>query len=84
MEDYIIETSVPMPDKHMIGRKLKHPFTKMNVGDSFFVPLEKADLRLGAMRVRVAAGKFAIKNPGLRFAVHLNDERTGARCWRTQ
>lgn len=59
-------------------RETKYPFHDMKIGDSFYVPIEEADI--GA--VRVAACTAAKKDHRkVRFAVHKDPSNTGCRVY---
>jgi hypothetical protein len=70
---YEIEKNVPLaPSRQGAGNKRKYPFSKMDVGDSFYVP--RGDVELNALQYRLSAaarahgvrngGKFATRREG--------------------
>jgi len=78
---FTIEQDVPTP----AGRS-KYPFQEMEVGDSFFVPLEDETLaKRRAQSVRAQAGRFGKIN-GVKFSIRTLDEdgQVGVRCWRVE
>lgn len=80
-----IEKDVPAPP-HKKGRPRKYPFSSMEVGDSFTVPLLGVMTSKGdkaAARLSTAAGFYARMNGG-RFVVRTDREAGEARCWRVE
>jgi hypothetical protein len=78
---FVIETDVPAP----AGRS-KYPFAEMDLGDSFFVPLEDETVaNRRAQSVRAQAGRFGKLN-GVKFSIRTLDEdgQVGVRCWRVE
>lgn len=72
---YKIEKNIPVAKLQPSGSK--YPFTKMEVGDSFFV---KGDLKK-RQAVAVAVYNYKLSNKGIGFCTRTNDE--GIRVWRT-
>lgn len=75
---YEIESNVPPPKK---SQRNKYPFDDMKVGDSFFVPLEKAD----PSSVRNSAFSHAQRRDDFAVSVrHVTKDgvKTGVRVWR--
>lgn len=72
-----IEKGIPMPTVTTRGlegsSKVKYPWRKMEIGDSFLFPTE-------IQRQSYAAATQASRLTGFRFAVRRTD--AGYRCWR--
>lgn len=76
---YEIESGVQIPSKR---RASKYPFERMQVGDSFAVPvLHGADAGALAAALRTSAYAFG-KEQNIKFTVRLNEDRSLARVWR--
>jgi hypothetical protein len=77
MSLFIIEKNIKMPSAKTKKRKHfeKYPWSKMQVGDSFFVPNK---LTSAISAVAVGASK---RNPGMKFSVRQMTD--GVRVWRT-
>lgn len=67
-----LEKHIPAPPK------AKYPFSKMEIGDSFYV----ADCDIKITAVRVAASDYAIKHPTFAFRVQRSVGNDGCRVWR--
>ena len=65
-----IEKKIPLPTA-----RTNWPFAKMEVGDSFIVPVEKL------ISCRGAASAYSKNHPCVRFTVRTMDGKV--RCWRT-
>ena len=80
-----IDKSTPMPFM-AVGRPRKYPFAKLQVGDSFAVPLVGVMLRNGDTAVvRLSAAAFAYsRRYGGKFTVRTDRENNVARCWRVR
>lgn len=81
---YEIEKNIPIPtDRHRGGRgKPIYPFAKMEVGDSFFVPLPEGAVP-NKFRTRIYLGARRHKevhNPD--FQITVKAYPGGFRCWR--
>jgi hypothetical protein len=72
-----LETNVPMPELPRNGRTI-YPFRQMNVGDSFFAPIDDDD-RLSRDRLASAASYAGSRN-NMKFARRRVDG--GYRIWR--
>lgn len=80
MAEIVIEKNVPVPS----GRQPKKyfPFDKMEIGDSFAVPVpEGAQVGEFSAKVRTHAINWGRQN-GAKFSVLLVDEQTNVRVWR--
>jgi hypothetical protein len=75
---YEIEKGVPLPPRirNREANRSKYPFTRMQVGDSFFVRGRQA-----MNRIRTAASWAAARH-GMKFSCHKMDG--GIRVWRTK
>lgn len=73
---YQVDKSVPIPKS---GRNSVYPFATLEVGDSFFIPLEPYDEKK-ATSIRACASTFA-KRRGVTFTCKRVDG--GLRVWRT-
>lgn len=71
---YKVEKNVPIPTD---SRAAKYPFGGMQVGDSFFVPVEDATY------TSVAGSAYGYaRRHGMKMSVAKED--TGTRVWRTE
>ena len=73
MAEYIIQNDVPIPAHGRTG-VTKYPFSKMQVGDSFFSPTSASALYQASLH---QSGKFKVKK------VQENGAN-GARVWRVE
>ena len=81
MSEYKIEKGIPLAPKTQL-RRSRYPFSQMEVGDSFFVPVE-ADVELGLLHHRVhSCASYMGKRLGRKFTTRSNE--TGVRVWRTE
>ena len=73
-----IDSDVPMPTADPRGKPEKYPFSKLSIGQSFFVP--------GANAAISAAATSAKKRTGFRFKVRSVEEGglVGKRVWRVE
>lgn len=78
MNDFQIESGVPMPDcGKSTGRLRVYPWLEMDVGDSFPIPEGKHD------HVRTAASSWTKRHPEDPRAFTVRKMECGAyRCWR--
>lgn len=77
---YHIEKNIPMPPKREVG--VKYPFSAMDVGDSFFVPVSPGDSK-EKLQARIHSAQKKNKTiGGRRFTVRQSEG--GVRCWRTE
>ena len=78
---YEIEQGVPVPADRSI-RNSKYPFEKMEVGDSFAVPVPDTE-RAGdyAAGIRTVAYAWGKKRSG-KFKVRIEGNHTSIRVWR--
>ena len=90
-----IEKGIPVPEIDEYGRREKYPLTTLEVGDSFFVPVQD---KQRAMNLRsILRSKATDYNKKLRrtrkvgqhlktFIVLIQEEKgqLGVRCWRTK
>lgn len=70
-----VEKKIEMPPLGIYGRRLKYPFHKMNVGDSFLC----GDSSQNAVRSAAAQYGYRESN-GAKFSVRKTPD--GYRCWR--
>jgi hypothetical protein len=70
MSEYKIEKNVQIPSAHS---PTKYPFDKMEPGDSFSFPIEKAT------SLRNSAYSYAKNHAGTKFMVKVGRD---LRCWR--
>jgi hypothetical protein len=75
---FALEQGVPIPEACRRTRnRCLFPFAKMEVGQSFFVPLEQA------WTLSTSASQFQRKHPGhRRFTTRMVEG--GVRCWRVE
>lgn len=79
---YKLEDGVPIPERGRPPKGApKYPFEKMEVGQSFFVPVDVAHIPTYRDRIRGAAFYYATKHPGKTFSTHVVEG--GIRVWRT-
>ena len=71
-DEFKIEKDIPLPDRIGSGRARKYPFSRMEVGDSFFAPV-------AGNRIHSAVSQFS-KRTGMKFTVKKVDG--GCRVWR--
>lgn len=61
-----LESGLPVPPPSNGGRPERYPFTKMKVGESFFIPTDEKERTrsavLGAARLRLGAGRVATRS----------------------
>jgi len=69
-----LEKEIPIPPKHIIPKPSKYPFYKMEIGDSFVVPLNKTK------PLRTAVAIYKKKHPEWAYASRTLQE--GFRIWR--
>lgn len=87
--EYSIERGVPIPSRQYAGTpgespRLRYPFPFMEVGDSFFVPLDGLSYdRRGAL-VLGSARAFCRRRdwPSATFITRRDKLQEGIRCWR--
>jgi hypothetical protein len=80
---YPIEKGTPVPESLGFGQP-KYPFGKMDIGDSFFVPLDGLHPATIKVRLSSAGYHFRKHNAGFRFS-HRNaveGDVPGVRVWR--
>ena len=79
---YKIEKGLPVIPQKQAGRKGKYPFKELEVGDSFFVPVEnkKEDARIVMRRINPSALTWGIRN-GKTITCRIDGN--GVRVWRT-
>lgn len=75
-----IEKNIPIPEPKK--RKCKYPFNEMEVGDSFFYPIEN-NLSTNEMQMRLvnASCSFNRKN-GNTYKFRSTQLKNGVRIWR--
>lgn len=82
---YGIEKGIEMPAH--TSRRRRYPFTDMEVGDSFFVPLDgrKAENLASSISGSARSGRAARAN-GRRYVTRTVVENgvKGVRCWRVE
>lgn len=85
MSNFKIEKNIPVPSKAAD----EYPFAEMEVGDSFFVPIEVKSTK--SVRNATAAYQQRVRNKNgtttLRFTTvieNIDGKETGVRVWRTQ
>jgi len=85
---YEIQKGIELPD--LGGKPRMYPFEKMEVLDSFFVPLDghKCDTLpklLMSMRGCIRSAREGKRYPeGWKFALRTDKENNGVRCWRVK
>jgi len=76
-----IEKNIPIPKICRPGRNFIYPFNEMEVGDSFFVPLNGE--KKTAVQASIVNSAARRKEPGgKRFTTRYMAEEDGIRCWR--
>lgn len=80
MSNYKIENGINLP-KITGGTALKYPFNKMDVGQSFWIPVDEDPT---GMRIRTAASAYYRRHPDYRFRVASvgSGGAPGWRVWR--
>ena len=86
MDDIKIDKDIPVPSgsDRRCGER-KYPLKMMEVGNSFFVPLEKGDdLKRMANRLSQARQTYQKRNEGVRLTQRMweEDGTVGIRIWR--
>lgn len=81
MTEIVIEKNVPMPNGRRQPKK-DFPYAKMEVGDSFAVPVPDGE-QVGqfSAKVRTQSYQWGKQNKA-KFSVLLVDEQTNVRVWR--
>lgn len=77
---YTIEKNVKVPEITLQGRPVIYPWTKMEVGDSFVVPLDGKKSSEIQSAVISSSRHFAKQIPGLKAVTRSVDG--GVRVWR--
>lgn len=83
-----IEDDIPVPpgsDRRSVERK--YPLSDLEVGQSFFLPLEEGDdLKRMANRLSQARQGYQKRNEGVRFTQRMweKDGEVGIRIWRVE
>tara|TARA_R100000149_G_scaffold60384_2_gene29560 strand:- start:102 stop:365 length:264 start_codon:yes stop_codon:yes gene_type:complete len=83
-----IDKNVPVPigsDRRSGSRK--YPLSEMNVGDSFFLPMEEGDnIKRMGNRMSQARQTYQKSHEGVRFTQRIwqEDEVIGLRVWRVE
>ena len=83
-----IEDDIPVPprsDRRAVERK--YPLSDLEVGQSFFLPLEEGDdLKRMANRLSQARQSYQKRNEGVRFTQRMweKDDVVGIRIWRVE
>ena len=83
-----IEDDIPVPpgsDRRAVERK--YPLSDLEVGQSFFLPLEEGDdLKRMANRLSQARQGYQKRNEGVRFTQRMweKDDVVGIRIWRVE
>ena len=86
IDDIKIDSDIPVPvgsDRRSGERK--YPLKLLNVGDSFFIPLEEGDdLKRMANRLSQARQTYQKRNEGVRLTQRMWEEKNtiGVRIWR--
>jgi hypothetical protein len=86
IDDIKIDNDIPVPvgsDRRSGERK--YPLKLLNVGDSFFIPLEEGDdLKRMANRLSQARQTYQKRNEGVRLTQRMWEEKNtiGIRIWR--
>ena len=78
MDEYKIETSVPVPGHKGTGRKATYPLLAMNVGESFVVPFN-----LGGQLRHTAYKHASHHKRKYTIRVVIENGVKIVRCWRT-
>lgn len=76
--NYEIQKGVPHT-KHWL-QEPKYPFAKLEVGDSFLVPISEGT----PTNIRVCAQNARLKNPGHSYSIYFMKEEGGTRVWRVK
>lgn len=71
---YEVESGIPIPSRPVGAQSKRYPFGKMEVGDSFSIPIGSRQ------RLSSAASWFGRRNQKRFSVLKLSD--TEARCWR--
>lgn len=78
MDEFKIESGIPLPDQWGRGRPCKYPFPDMEVGDSFFC--EWSHSKTVQFNVYTAAQEYARRHRPMKFSGRIVEG--GIRIWR--
>lgn len=78
--DFEIESGIPVPKRTRQGRN-KYPLEKLDVGQSFFIPLDDESKPTAAKNLR---SSMAVRAKKLDIKIVTIGDNTGVRVWRTQ
>lgn len=83
---YEIERGVPLPPRANLAGHTKYPFGEMEIGDSFFIPIDTIDGKKPSDSVSSAAYVFGKRNNKKFTTRQVREEGTikGYRVWRVQ
>ena len=88
MIDIDIDKDIPVPTgSDRRNFEAKYPLKQMNVGDSFFLPLEEGDdIKRMGNRLSQARQGYQKRNEGVRFTQRIWEQKgeTGIRIWRVE
>ena len=76
-----IDKSIPIPIK---VTSLKYPFADMQIGDSFFVALEKKHKTKRSMASSIHGCAKKMQKVIKDFKITIRSVEGGVRCWRVQ
>ena len=80
---YEIEKDIPIISPRM-KRERKYPFQEMEIGDSFFVPLNKKEIKKKRNALMSAAHHYRNRKFSSRIMVSEKDVIIGIRLWRVK
>lgn len=78
-QQFIVEKNVPLPTPR--APRNIYPFAKMEIGDSFLVPILKEDMKTKRSRI-TAAVTNGQKGTGHKFTSRYLEAEGGIRVWR--
>ena len=88
MEDWKIDKDIPVPvGSDRRSGEQKYPLNALEIGNSFFIPLEKGDdLKRMANRLSQARQTYQKRHEGVRFTQRMWEEDgvIGVRIWRVE
>jgi|WetSurMetagenome_2_1015567.scaffolds.fasta_scaffold397436_3 hypothetical protein len=81
LEEYKIESNIPIPPPIKVENTSKYPINKMKVGDSFLVPFDTKDMDKKRKMRNSLTSVFSRKKPK-KFTVRMTEK--GIRVWRIE
>lgn len=81
MYDVNIEKGVSIPNRGRDASPIKYPWGKMDMGDSFFIPLSGAKLTSIRVGISIDLKKYNSEN-GKKISITTRVEKDGVRVWR--